>query len=630
MTAAENGGADRLSCVKMRASLDGAHISGAERIVVAHDVPKTVASLVNRAMSHDKGTPDFINVKVEATSNPRRIPALQVSTEHVASPEEGWRRVDELLRTAGFSRTDEIRRLFRDTYSMRGAMLLDADTLERLEPDHERGVRATCMDAADSLASAAGVKNHYAEAIVLATKVQYAPGIVGEICMSDDPDYVTGYVATKDLGYRRITVLKQKGDPSGGRIFLYRGRREDVAETLRFLEHEPVLVTDVPSIARDIVEQRFKGLECELDEMRAAGLWRRMRTVSRSLCNLSSNDYLGLANDERVKSAASEASLAYGAGTGGSRLVTGTQPPHVSLEAHLARFKGADAAIVYSTGYMANVGAISAIVGRGDVVLSDALNHASIIDGCRMSGAEVVVYRHLDMDDLERRLSRCCGYRRKLVVSDGVFSMDGDMLPLPRFIDICRRYDAFSMVDEAHSLGVVGATGHGLSEHFGCERPDIMMGTLSKSLGSQGGYVCGSASLVEYLRQRSRPFIFNTAPCAAAMAGADVALSILETEPDRVARLNKNVECFVAALATHGVRVVTESAIVPVLVGDERRAVEISNALEEKGFLVSAIRYPTVAKGAARLRVAVSSAHDTDMLNRASAAIASHIRNPIV
>ena len=612
-----------LKCVKMRASLHGTHISGAERIVSARDVSRVVASLADRALSHEKGSPDFVNIKVESCGEPRRIPALPVSTETVSTPEEGWRRVDELLREAGFAHSDEIRSLFRETYSMRGAMLLDADTLERLEPDRERGVRATYMDSADSFVSSVGVKDHYSEAIVLATKVQAAPGIVGEICMSDDPDYVTGYVATKSIGYRRITVLKRKGDPSGGRIFLYRGPREAVAETVRFLEHEPLIVTDVPALSREVSERRMDGILAELDAIRSGGLWRETRILPEGVVNLSSNDYLGLANDERVKSAAANAALAYGVGTGGSRLVTGTQPPHEKLERHLASFKGGEAAIVYSTGYMANVGAITALVGRGDVVLSDALNHASIIDGCRMSGAEVVVYRHLDMSDLETKLSRCRGCRRRLVVSDGVFSMDGDMLPLPEFLAVCRRHDAFSMVDEAHSLGVVGATGRGLSELFGCGHPDIMMGTLSKALGSQGGYVAGSAAIVEYLRQRSRPFIFNTAPCAAAMAGADAALSILESEPSRVERLRENVRFFVGELARHGLSVSTDSAIVPIIVGDEGRAVDCSSKLAKAGFAISAIRYPTVAKGSARLRVAVSSEHSRESLASAASAIAS-------
>jgi 6-carboxyhexanoate--CoA ligase len=239
-----------------------------------------------------------------------------------------------------------------------------------------------------------------------------------------------------------------------------------------------------------------------------------------------------------------------------------------------------------------------------------------------MSGADVVVYRHLDMDDLDRKLARCRGHRRRLVVSDGVFSMDGDMLPLPRFLEICRRNDAFSYVDEAHSVGVVGATGRGLSEHFGCGHPDMMMGTLSKALGSQGGYLAGSAELVEYLRQRSRAFIFNTAPCPAAMAGADAALSVVEAEPARVGRLRDNVRFFVAELARHGLAVSTDSAIVPVVIGDERRALAASDALMGAGFAISAIRYPTVAKGSARLRVAISSEHARESLAAAAAAIA--------
>jgi 7-keto-8-aminopelargonate synthetase-like enzyme len=200
--------------------------------------------------------------------------------------------------------------------------------------------------------------------------------------------------------------------------------------------------------------------------------------------------------------------------------------------------------------------------------------------------------------------------------------MDGDMLPLPQYLDVCRRHDAFSYVDEAHSLGVIGETGHGLSEHFRCGHPDIMMGTLSKALGSQGGYVAASSSIVEYLRQKSRPFIFNTAPCAAAMAGADAALSVIESEPDRVARLKANVNLFVGELKRRGMNVATDSAIVPIVVGDERRAVYVSSELEKAGFLVSAIRYPTVARGSARLRAAISSGHTADELCGAAAAIA--------
>ena len=340
----------------------------------------------------------------------------------------------------------------------------------------------------------------------------------------------------------------------------------------------------------------------------------------------ASNDYLDLARDPRVVAAAAEAAREFGAGSGGARLTTGTQPPHVRLEDELAAFKGTEAALVYGTGYMANVGAISALVGKGDAILSDELNHASIIDGCRLSGADVVTYRHGDMDDLDRKLAACRAHRRRLAVSDGVFSMDGDILDLLRFLEVTRRHDAFSMVDEAHATGVVGETGRGLSEHFGCDLPDVLVGTLSKALGSEGGFVCGSRVLTEYLRNVSRPFIFSTAPGAPAMAAARAALAVLSAEPGRVAKLKENVSLFVAELARLGISVRGEAAIVPIVVGDERRALAASAALEARGFLVPAIRYPTVAHGAARLRVALMSAHEPAQLQAAAAAIAAVVR----
>ena len=624
--------------VKMRASSDGHHVSGAEKIVSVASVSKVASRLVERALSHERGTPDFINVKIESLpSDIFRLKALPVKTHVVATPAEGRALAARLLSEAGIANAGEIMARFSETHSLRGAMLLDADTLERLEPDQSRGVRATYMDDAAALAKGtAGVKNHYAEAIVLATKVQNAPNIIAEICVSDDPDYVTGYVATRELGYRRITVLKEKGDPNGGRIFLYRGPRDGVAKTIEFLEKTPVLVDDVPTLSSAAnVPRRFDGLADALDARQAAGLSRKCRTLEgptgptavvdgRELVVFASNDYLDLARDPRVVKAAADAANEFGAGSGGARLTTGTQPPHVRLESALAKFKGSEAALLYGTGYMANVGAISALVGKGDAVLSDELNHASIIDGCRLSGADVLVYRHGDMDDLDRKLGACREHRRRLAVSDGVFSMDGDILDLPRFLEVTRRHDAFSMVDEAHATGVVGRTGRGLAEHFGCDLPDVLMGTLSKALGSEGGFVCGSKLLVEYLRNISRPFIFSTAPGAPAMTAALAALEVLVAEPERVAKLRENVALFVSELARHGVSARGETAIVPIVVGDEKRALASSAALEKLGFLVPAIRYPTVARGAARLRVALMSAHTPEQLRSAAAAIAAN------
>ena len=625
-----------LYSIKMRAARAGVHTSGAEKIVPDASVPRVAALLAARALAHPKGAPDFLNIKVEAQPGDiRRLPSLPVTTHVTQTAAEGRALAARLLRDAGIARIDEIMARFAESHALRGALLLDADTLERLEPDPARGVRATYMDDAASLEKrTAGGKNHYAEAIVLATKVQHAPGIVAEICVSDDPDYVTGYVATRALGYRRITVIKEKGDARGGRIFLYRGPRDGVAETVRFLERTPVIVTDVPALAcGHAAPRRFDGLGDELAARAAAGLARRCRTLDgptgpvaridgRDLVVLASNDYLDLARDPRVTAAAADAARAWGAGTGGARLTTGTQPPHARLERALADFKGCAAALVYGTGYMANVGAITALVGKGDAVLSDELNHASLIDGCRLSGADIFVYRHGDMDDLDRKLSLCREHRRRLVVSDGVFSMDGDILDLPRFLAVTRRHDAFSLVDEAHATGVVGPTGRGLAELFGCDRPDITVGTLSKALGSEGGFVCGARVLVDYLRNLSRPFIFSTAPGAPAMAAALAALEILKAEPGRVARLRANVALFVSELARHGIRARGETPIVPVVVGDEQAALDASAALEARGFLVPAIRYPTVARGAARLRVAIMSAHEPAQLRAAAAALA--------
>lgn len=620
--------------VKMRASRAGEHISGAERIVPHAAAAQTAAALVARALAHTKGAPDFVNVKLERPGPVMRLKALPVHTHATSDPQEGLALAAELLARSGVPYPQETIARLAETHSMRGAMLLDADTLERLEPDPARGVRATCMDSADSSArSVPSAKNHFAEAIVLATKVQNAPNIVAEICISDDPDYTTGYVASRTLGYHRITNMKERGSPCGGRIFIYRGPQADVPAAISFLERQCVLVEDVPSLAADAPGGRFASIASEREAREAAGLARSCRVLEspagpvaridgRDVTVLSSNDYLDLARDRRVTEAAARAAADWGAGTGGARLTNGTQPPHVALEEHLARFKGTEAALVFSTGYMANLGVMSALAHKGDVVLSDELNHASIIDGCRLSGADVVVYRHCDLSDLERKLSALRGHRRRVVVSDAVFSMDGDVLDLPRFIEICRRHDAFSVIDEAHSTGVVGPGGRGLKAHFGCPHPDVTVGTLSKALGSTGGFACASRELIDHILNTARPFIFSTAPGAPAMAAADAALSVLEAEPWRVDALRSNTAFFTDELSRRGIGVRTDSAIVPILVGDERRAMHAAECLLSCGFLIPAIRHPTVPRGKARLRAAMMCSHSKEDLARAAAAVA--------
>ena len=635
----------QLFSVKMRASrtVQGVdeHISGAERIVGAQSVPALARDLVTRAQHHSKGTPTFINIKVEAVPEASclRLPALPVRTLACANATEGLRLAAELLRQAGVSAPEAVLAMMPVASGLRGAMLLDADSLERLEPDKTRGVRATYMDRAGTAPESCDEsrKNHYQEALVLATKVTHAPNILAEICISDDPDYVTGYVASRQLGYVRILHMKTSGSPEGGRIFLYRGPRQQLAATLDFIERQPVLVEGLPekpqpAAAPGTVQptasttaqkpaghtDKWAFLDDHLERLRVEGLRRHIQNMAsapgqRVLCAkqncllLSSNDYLGLANDERVKARAIQALERWGTGTGGSRLTTGSLTLHDELERRLATFKHTQAALLFNTGYMANVGVITALCGQGDVIFSDALNHASIIDGCRQSRAEIVVYRHNDMDDLEMKARRYAG-RRGLIVSDAVFSMDGDVAPLPDLLRIADRYGFISMLDEAHATGVLGATGRGLAEHFGLTAtPDVTVGTLSKALGSEGGFVCGQTRLIEYLKNRARSFIFSTALSAAPVAAALAALDILCQEPERVHRLQDNTACFCHRLHEQGIKAHSSSAIVPLIVGDETAALLAAKTLFERGYLLSAIRYPSVARGCARLRATMRS-----------------------
>lgn len=377
----------------------------------------------------------------------------------------------------------------------------------------------------------------------------------------------------------------------------------------------------------------WNWLSEELDGLRRQNLYRTMTVLEGPQTTVvkaegqvqrlfSSNNYLDLANDPEVKAAARGALEQYGVGAGGSRLTTGTGPLHVRLEEELARFKGREAALVFNTGYMANVGILSALVGRGDVIFSDQLNHASIIDGCRLSGAEVVVYRHNDMDDLEDKLKLHSG-RRGLIVSDGVFSMDGDLVSLPRLVELAKRYGMCTMIDEAHATGVVGATGRGTEEHYHMEGSvDVLMGTLSKAVGSEGGFVCGSKELIQYLTNKARSFIFSTALSPVTMAAGLRGLQKIQEEPQRVAALRDNMAFLCRELERYGISAQSDSAILPILVGEEKRAMAAMEELKQRGYYVSAIRYPTVARGSARLRVALMSSHTREELAGLAQALA--------
>jgi 8-amino-7-oxononanoate synthase len=382
-------------------------------------------------------------------------------------------------------------------------------------------------------------------------------------------------------------------------------------------------------------------LEQRLEELERLGRSRRTRTVSgpqgprvlldgKPVLLLCSNNYLGLADHPLVREAAADAAMRWGVGAGASRLVSGTMTIHRRLEQRLAAFEGAAECVLFGSGYLANAGAIGALAGRGDTVFSDELNHASIVDGCRLSRAEVVVYKHRDIDDLEQALRRHHGSGgRRLIVTDSVFSMDGDLAPLAEIVELAKQYNARTIVDEAHAIGAIGPGGRGAIAQAGLVgEVDIAIGTLGKALGSYGAYACASEETIRYLINTARPLIFSTAPPPPAVAGALAALELLEEKPHRVQRLRSNARVLRRALAAEGIGMEdAEMHIVPLIVGDERAAMGLCEAALERGIFAQAIRPPTVAPGTSRLRLAVMATHTADELREAASVLAETARD---
>jgi 8-amino-7-oxononanoate synthase len=367
-----------------------------------------------------------------------------------------------------------------------------------------------------------------------------------------------------------------------------------------------------------------------LEELRERGLYRRLRLIEgpqgprvllsgREVLLLCSNDYLGLAADRRVREAAAGAALRWGAGAGASRLISGNMQPHRELETRLAAFKGYERALLFGSGYLANTGTIAALAGAGEVVFSDALNHASIIDGCRLARAETVVYRHNDVEHLESLLRAAAG-APALIVTDGVFSMDGDVAPLPELLGLARRFGARLMVDEAHATGALGPGGRGAVAAAGLSgEVDVVVGTLGKALGSYGAYVCASGETVDYLINRARPFIFSTAPPPPAVGAARAALGVLEAEPERVERLVANARVLREGLAAEGLAATASTTqIVPTLIGEAEPTMELCERALERGVFAQGIRPPTVREGSSRLRFTVMATHEPDELRHAA------------
>jgi 8-amino-7-oxononanoate synthase len=363
----------------------------------------------------------------------------------------------------------------------------------------------------------------------------------------------------------------------------------------------------------------------QLQALRARSLDRHLREIEsgqgptidlggKRLINFSSNDYLGLANDRRLRDAAIATINRFGVGAGASRLISGTQSPHVRLESALAKWKGVPAALCFSSGYAAALGTLPALATKSDIVLLDKLCHASLIDGAKLSGATLRIFPHNHLAKLKSHLEWARRTRptgRIVIVTESVFSMDGDRAPLPDLVDLKRKFSALLLLDEAHAVGLIGPNGRGLAAGNLSQYVDVQMGTLSKAFGASGGYICGARSLIEWLINRARSFIFSTAPAPALAAAALAALDFISSAEGEERRrlLWRNIDFLQERLSLR-----SSSAIFPWIVGDEEAALELSGDLQAKGFLVPAIRYPTVAKGAARLRITVTAAHGTEQI----------------
>ncbi|WP_233269458.1 8-amino-7-oxononanoate synthase [Alteribacillus sp. YIM 98480] len=374
-----------------------------------------------------------------------------------------------------------------------------------------------------------------------------------------------------------------------------------------------------------MIKPAYRWADQQINDLKKSGLYRHLRTSEsgpastveiegKEMLMVSSNNYLGLAADQRLIMEASKVMQQFGVGSTGSRLTTGNSTWHEKLEKRIAAFKKEEAAIVFSSGYLANVGVISALAQDGDIILSDELNHASLIDGCRLSKAKTMVYRHVDMNDLKKKLQLARNNQNKFIVTDSVFSMDGNLAPLPEIKELADEYNAFIIVDDAHATGVLGENGRGSTEHFHVD-VDITIGTLSKTIGTEGGFAAGSFPIIELLRNKARSFIFQTALPPGMVAAAIKSIDIIEQEKSLLYSLRTNIKKLQKQLAEIGfVTMPTPTPIIPVLIGEAQKTVAFSKQLEREGVFAPAIRPPTVPEGKSRIRLTVMASHtDNDI-----------------
>src|SRR5580700_384869 len=369
----------------------------------------------------------------------------------------------------------------------------------------------------------------------------------------------------------------------------------------------------------------------QLNELKAKGTHFKLRVLDdeqaplctfdgKKVINLASNNYLGLTTHPKLREAALEATRKYGVGSGAVRTIAGTMKIHMELEEKIARFKNVEACVVFQSGFAANAGTVSAVLGKDDFIISDQLNHASIIDGARLSRAKILVFNHKDLAHAEQQLASIKDQPgRKLLITDGVFSMDGDIGPLPGLCDLAEKYGAIMMVDDAHASGVLGRNGRGTIDHFNLHgRVQVQVGTLSKAIGVLGGYVCGSRDLIEFLYHRARPFLFSTSHPPGVAAACLAAFDVLEQEPERIDALWDNTRYFKKGLTEAGFNTgISETPITPVIVGEAAAAHQLSRELFAEGVLATGIGFPTVAKGKARVRTIVTATHTREELDRA-------------
>jgi glycine C-acetyltransferase len=383
--------------------------------------------------------------------------------------------------------------------------------------------------------------------------------------------------------------------------------------------YEDSIARRIQAICERVQQVRDEGLYFYNIPVEELGEGTRVRVNGREMRMFASYSYLGLLGHPKITAAALQAVEKFGSGTHGVRTLAGSLTLHRELEETIARFTGREAAVTFSSGYVTNLATVAALVGRHDYVFGDKLNHASIVDGCLLSGARFVRFRHNDMDDLEAKLSEAPAGAAKLVVADAVFSMDGDIIDLPRLVEISRRHQAWLMIDEAHSIGVLGEKGHGIEEHFNMPGViDIKMGTLSKTIPSVGGYIAGDEDLIRYLRHASRAYIFSAALPPAQSAAAMAAFEVIEEEPWRVEALRNNAARFISALRKAGFDTMqTETAIVPVLCGSDERAFSMTRAAHEEDIFVLPVVSPAVPEGLARLRATVTAAHTDEDIDYA-------------